>query len=698
MLDMLGADVARETGFVGGASWRHEYCQTGDCTALEWQPGRVGQARQAFWCHQCGGCGGWWRGGGTNLRAAGGNLTYQMRAEEQCAGSYLATTKWVPHSLLLNTFIRLLARVGTQHDVLLCAVLRTWSWRVPTASSCALIGSRPRHIAVQHFVALRHAPQTAFHGIRIVVQTSHGTDSARHQHRAPTASTRLYAPLVQNRLVHSRRPTSHPGTARPPAPSTMAREYDRAALFPAAVAERLGLDADSVATIEITHSSDYLYCSILDYAETHGAPLDANEFPEDGGSTMLKSIWNSPSDAFENELESDSDSDSEDEREVGVSNAVKAELTECGFNVDEVDDMLWNAWGLRKRKPRVAKWQAGLGYAKLSVNGAILYLHHSAHGIPVGDRPEMFRVVTLAAAQVDVLKDFCAAALKARHDSLESRIKMKPGKFLLYRFKEDGGCGDWCSQGYKLARPASSVILQKGQMYSIIADVHDFMSTDTKQWYQSHGLPHRRSLLFHGIPGSGKTSSIRVLAGLFKLNACFLSLTGHNFNNQTLQDAMASIPERALLVVEDCDALFNEDRKHEGHSALTFSAFLNCLDGLCSTDGIITILTTNHIEKLDPALIRGGRVDRRFEFLRPDQEQIADLFTSFYKEAPRWLAVKFAKCVFERKESEARSIATLQQLFIYTRKRSAEECVEALPEFFTEFYPKGVDQRQSLYM
>lgn len=490
--------------------------------------------------------------------------------------------------------------------------------------------------------------------------------------------------------------------------------HDETTLFPAKVADRLGLDPNAMATIEVTLNSAKLYKAILQYATCHAVPLDAslesvnetNNGNQKEHKTALRSLWNLSS-VEGHEMGSDSDLESDEEAneecDEGVTASVRADLAECGLEVsatDHVENVFGKGCGLRKMNtlPNL-KWHAGLGYAKAKAGDAEVYLRHYTLGEPVGGTMGvyLFRAITLVATDIELLKEFCATTVKWVQKN-EQKFS-KEGRYLLYRFKIPAmGTPLWEDQGYKRARPANTVILPKGQLQSIIRDIQEFMSTSTKEWYQKHGLPHRRSLLFHGIPGSGKTSSIRVLAGLFRLNACFLSLTGHNFDNQALQDAISQIPDRALLVVEDCDALFREDRKTEGATALTFSAFLNCLDGLSSTDGIITILTTNHIEKLDPALIRGGRVDRRFEFLPPDQVQIADLFLSFYKDAARALAVKFAKRVLERKETEARCIATLQQHFIYTRKRSAEECIEALPEFFAEFYPKGADQRQSLYI
>jgi ATP-dependent 26S proteasome regulatory subunit len=101
-------------------------------------------------------------------------------------------------------------------------------------------------------------------------------------------------------------------------------------------------------------------------------------------------------------------------------------------------------------------------------------------------------------------------------------------------------------------------------------------------------------------------------------------------------------------------------------------------------------MTTNKIERLDPALIRGGRVDRRFDFSEPNEAQFGDLFLSFYPDAGRELAERFvAKVMSGPKAAEARAISTLQQHFISVRKASALECVEALDRFYDTYSPGG---------
>lgn len=302
----------------------------------------------------------------------------------------------------------------------------------------------------------------------------------------------------------------------------------------------------------------------------------------------------------------------------------------------------------------------------------------------------MYREIKLLTTEKpQVLRDFAKEVVKWRIE--KDHVEGDESKFALYRFKSDNcGGGWWQSEGMKRARPAKSVILPEGHLDNILQDVRNFLKPETKTWYIKHGLPHRRSYLFYGPPGTGKTSCIRAIGSSFRLNCCFLSMTTANFSNQMLGDALSAIPTNALIVLEDVDALFNEDRKNEQGASLTFSGLLNALDGLISADGVLTIMTTNHIERLDRALIRGGRVDRRFLFSKPTEMQLKDLFKSFYPDADKKVIQNFVAQVFARKEGdEARSIATLQQLFIDQRENGAEECVKSMPDFFERHFPSG---------
>lgn len=281
-----------------------------------------------------------------------------------------------------------------------------------------------------------------------------------------------------------------------------------------------------------------------------------------------------------------------------------------------------------------------------------------------------------------VLRRFCKEVISWR---IEKDYKPRDGSnYELYRYKKSACSGQWYSQGLRKARPASSVVLRESMLKTIREDVRTFLAAETEDWYAKHAMPFRRSFLFYGAPGTGKTSTIRALASEFGLNCCYLSMTDSHFSNQDLADALSTIPSNPLLVLEDVDCLFDQKRNSKHSASLSFSGVLNSLDGVISMDGVITVMTTNHIDRLDSALIRGGRVDRRFHFALPENDEMRLLFLTFYPDAAEKVVAEFAQKVLDRPEGdEARCIATLQQLFVVHRKDSAEDCVKGIGKFYT---------------
>jgi SpoVK/Ycf46/Vps4 family AAA+-type ATPase len=116
---------------------------------------------------------------------------------------------------------------------------------------------------------------------------------------------------------------------------------------------------------------------------------------------------------------------------------------------------------------------------------------------------------------------------------------------------------------------------------------------------------------------------------------------------------------------------------------------------------VITFLTTNTLERLDrqdPALLRAGRVDRTFKFSPPGPRELRMMLRSFFPDASEAAQARFVEAVSAREEADARSIATLQELFIYCKMQegaggaggaasSADGVVDMLPRFFEVFFP-----------
>lgn len=187
--------------------------------------------------------------------------------------------------------------------------------------------------------------------------------------------------------------------------------------------------------------------------------------------------------------------------------------------------------------------------------------------------------------------------------------------------------GSWVYVGYRRPRELQSIVLPDGILEGIMHDVRDFMGSE--QWYRDRGVPYRRGYLFHGSPGAGKTSMVLAVASALDWDVAILNLRDIE-NDQALMAAMSSIRDRQVVVMEDIDCLFEA---RESRSEISLSGLLNAIDGIASHEGHLLFLTTNHRDRLDPALIRPGRVDKEVEFRSATTQQAAALFKRFFPEA-----------------------------------------------------------------
>lgn len=202
----------------------------------------------------------------------------------------------------------------------------------------------------------------------------------------------------------------------------------------------------------------------------------------------------------------------------------------------------------------------------------------------------------------------------------------------------------WSPVRGKIPRPLHTVVLQSGQKQRIVADLTWYLGA--REWYMQRGLPYRRGYLFDGPPGTGKTSMILALAGSFRRPVCVLNL-GTLEDDNALISAVQDAPANAFIVLEDVDCASatqrREEKKAEGEKpagkdsnsfeGISKAGLLNAIDGVATPDGRVFIMTTNHPDKLDPALVRPGRADMResFVYLGPTEQQL--LAKNFYGDA-----------------------------------------------------------------
>ncbi|KTW28504.1 hypothetical protein T552_01763 [Pneumocystis carinii B80] len=245
-------------------------------------------------------------------------------------------------------------------------------------------------------------------------------------------------------------------------------------------------------------------------------------------------------------------------------------------------------------------------------------------------------------------------------DAQNLAMKIQQGKTVIYT--------SWGSEWRPFGQPRrrrilESVILDKDVKEQIINDIKDFLNSG--DWYLQRGIPYRRGYLFYGPPGTGKTSFIQSIAGKLEYNICLLNLSEKGLTDDRLNFLLSSVPTRSIILLEDVDSAFSKREQAEKYgNNITFSGFLNALDGVASAEDRIIFMTTNHLDQLDSALIRPGRVDVLKYFGFATDYQIQTMFLKFYENKNKEANIFLEKV---RATGVPVSTAALQGLFIYSK-------------------------------
>ncbi|PVH74338.1 proteasome-activating nucleotidase [Cadophora sp. DSE1049] len=208
------------------------------------------------------------------------------------------------------------------------------------------------------------------------------------------------------------------------------------------------------------------------------------------------------------------------------------------------------------------------------------------------------------------------------------------------------------------------VILNPQMKANLIEDVQGFF--DNKNLYKSLAVPWKRGLILHGVPGNGKTISLKALINALSARAdpvpslyvkSFDACQGPKYSIRSIF-SHARVMAPCLLIFEDLDSLVTDK---------TRSYFLNEVDGLESNDGILMIGSTNHLNSLDPAISkRPSRFDRKYHFKIPNEEERVAYCHFWRKKLVESHLVDFPEelCVVIAELSEGFSFAYMKELFV----------------------------------
>lgn len=195
----------------------------------------------------------------------------------------------------------------------------------------------------------------------------------------------------------------------------------------------------------------------------------------------------------------------------------------------------------------------------------------------------------------------------------------------------------------------------------LINKLDDFTGQHSE--YIRLGIPYTLGFLFHGEPGTGKTSCIKAIASYLHRNIIIVNMrtitTNKMFTKLFSNNATYNYNKESIFVFEEIDCIsidtknpfldrsLKDEKENEltnlahilkqddkliqkDNDNLTLSTILETLDGIVENSHRICIFTTNYPERIDKALLRPGRIDMCIEFKRLRKSDVQEMYTLWF--------------------------------------------------------------------
>ena len=175
-----------------------------------------------------------------------------------------------------------------------------------------------------------------------------------------------------------------------------------------------------------------------------------------------------------------------------------------------------------------------------------------------------------------------------------------------------------------------NIYLDGGIIDNLKKDLDTFK--DSKETYDKYGIRYKRTYLFYGEPGTGKSSLSLAISNYTKRDVLSVNMS-KDMTDSNLITLVSNRPNKSIILFEDIDCLLDDiNRKEESKEKevkISLSCILNILDGIYTPNDVIFIITTNNLDKIDDAIKRKGRTDILMEVKKPNKLLINKLKEQF---------------------------------------------------------------------
>ena len=275
----------------------------------------------------------------------------------------------------------------------------------------------------------------------------------------------------------------------------------------------------------------------------------------------------------------------------------------------------------------------------------ILSIWHKTDEVRLTDKIFTKHEICVSGRSTQILQNFMQYVEEERTISLNKSVWSQ----LIYSTNISTDGAYWQSSRTNNTKTLRTVVLRRDQHERLQKDLDSFLNA--KDRYNRMGVAWTRGYLLTGAPGCGKTSLIKAISEHANMHIFNLNLSLINTDAQ-LEILFRSIPDRSIVLIEDIDCMTDiihrrteaSSKKQISETAMclaelvekqktfTLSGLLNQVDGITCGCGRIFIMTSNHPEKIDPALLRPGRIDMTLDLQPCTPQQTSDFFKLFFEE------------------------------------------------------------------